>query len=162
MEGACRQVRTQLRQLEAVGFLPVLTGPGKAEAPSFQRVGEVRAERLTDGRTWRNSYGDPLSAAAGDWLVVDEFGNERTVRDEEFRASHEPLDGDRWLRTGVVRAWQVDETTVVHTLEGRAVAQPGDWIIQGGHGERWPVRNDQLELGYAPAGPGSGTAPGNA
>jgi hypothetical protein len=145
---ACREVSTQLRQLEAVGFLPVLPDSGPAEAVRFRRVGEVAAERLANDKTWRNYSGDELVAAEGDWQVVDELGIERTVRDGEFRASHTLLDGNRWQRTGAVRAWQVSETTVVRTIEGSAAADPGDWIVQGSHGERWPVKADQFERSY--------------
>jgi hypothetical protein len=70
----------------------------------------------------------------------------------EFQASHAPLDGHRWRRVGVVRAWRVSETTVVRTIEGRALAQPGDWIVQGPGGERWPVRHEQFSQGYVPSG----------
>jgi hypothetical protein len=153
-ERACRQVRSQLAQLEAVGFLPVLPDGGPAEAASFQRVGEVRAEQLVATKTWQNASGDKLSASAGDWLVIDELGNERTVRDREFHTSHTRVDGYRWRRIGAVRAWPVNEATVVRTMEGRAVAQPGDWIVQGCGGERWPIRDQQFRRGYIPAEPG--------
>jgi hypothetical protein len=149
-EKACSQVRSQLQGLEAVGFLPVLPEEGPPGAARFRRVGEVRAERLLTDKTWRNSAGDTLAASVGDWLVVDEFGHERTVRNGEFHASHEPLGGGRWQRTGTVLAWQVDEATVVRTMEGKAAAAAGDWIVQGSAGERWPVKYDQFIQGYAP------------
>jgi len=148
---AGQQVRAQLAQLEAVGFLPVLPDGGPAAAAGFRRVGEVDAERLVAEKAWRNASGDELVAAVGDWLVVDELGIERTIRDAEFQASHMPLDGSRWRRTGSVRAWQVSEATVVRTIEGSAVARPGDWIAQGCHGERWPVEQDQFTRSYLPA-----------
>jgi hypothetical protein len=150
---ACEQVYIQLKQLEAVGFLPVLPQSGPPEAVSFRRVGEVAAQRLDEDKTWRNISGDELVAAEGDSLVVDDLGVERTVRDGEFRASHTPLDGHRWQRTGAVRAWQVSETTVVRTIEGSAAAGPGDWIVQGHHGERWPVKGDQFRRSYVPVEP---------
>lgn len=149
---ACQQVRSELAQLEAVGYMPVLPGGGPAGAASFRRVGEVRAEQLVAGLTWRNASGDELSAAAGDWLVVDQHGDERTVRDGEFHASHAHLGGNRWRRVGEVRAWRVGETTAVRTIEGEAVARPGDWIVQGCGGERWPIGDDQFQRGYMPAG----------
>jgi hypothetical protein len=149
-EQACGQVRSQLQGLEAVGFLPVLPEEGPPGAARFRRVGEVRAERLLTDKTWRNSAGDTLAASVGDWLVVDEFGHERTVRNGEFHASHEPLGGGRWQRTGTVLAWQADEATVVRTMEGKTAAAAGDWIVQGSAGERWPVKYDQFIQGYAP------------
>jgi hypothetical protein len=35
-----------------------------------------------------------------------------------------------WLRDDTYRAWQVSEQTVIRTKEGRAAAQPGDWVIE--------------------------------
>jgi hypothetical protein len=89
-----------------------------------------------------------MEAQSGDWWIRDEGGNERTVRDAEFRATHEQVDGDRWKRTGEVRAWQVREPTTVRTLEGPATAAVGDWIIQGLGGVRWPVPAAQFERGH--------------
>ena len=150
---ACQQVRSELAQLEAVGYVPVLPDDGPAAAAGFRRVGEVRAEPLAAGMKWRSASGDELSAAAGDWLVVDECGDERTVRAAEFHASHTHLGGNRWRRVGEVRAWRVAEATAVRTIEGKAVALPGDWIVQGSGGERWPIGDDRFRRGYEPAGP---------
>jgi hypothetical protein len=56
--------------------------------------------------------------------VLDRFGEVRTVRDTEFRASHDPLGGELWRRVGTYRAWQVSEALVIRTKEGRATAGP--------------------------------------
>jgi hypothetical protein len=101
---ACREISSQLQELEAFGFLPVLPDGGPPRATRFQRFGEVRAEPLAASTTWQSPTGDTFAASAGDWLVVDEFGHKRTVRHEEFHASHAPLGGDRWRRTGTVLA----------------------------------------------------------
>jgi Trk K+ transport system NAD-binding subunit len=158
-ERACEYVRSQLGQLEAAGFMPALPDGGPQGAAEYQRVGEVQARRLVTGRAWRNTSGDELLAAAGDWLVTDEMGSERTVRDTEFRASHAPLAGNRWRRTGTVRAWRVTGPVVLRTMEGNAVAQPGDWIVQGAGGERWPVHHDQFVHGYRPLHAAAGDTP---
>lgn len=147
-ERSCRNVRFQLEQLEAVGFMPVLPEDGHPEARCFRRVGEIRAWRLIAGKTWNHTSGGNLTASPGDWLVIDDDGNERTIRDREFRATHTPLEGDRWRRTGTVRAWQVGETTVLRTLEGEATAQPDDWIVQGPHSARWPVTSEYFARVY--------------
>lgn len=46
-----------------------------------------------------------------------------------------------------------DEETVgiVRTLEGDMIAQPGDWIITGVEGEKYPCKNDIFKKTYEPA-----------
>jgi len=41
---------------------------------------------------------------------------------------------------------------VVNTLEGHVGANPGDWIITGVKGERYPCKPDIFEATYEPAG----------
>jgi hypothetical protein len=146
-------LRSQLAQLADVGFMPVVPPGGPAEAAGFRRIGTVRAKRLQARRPWTRLSGDELHGDAGDWRVVDDWGDERTVRDLEFRDSHEPLGDEIWRRTGTFRAWQASEVLVLRTMEGRATAQPGDWIVEGRSGERWPVPDDQFRRSYASTGP---------
>jgi hypothetical protein len=146
-------LRSQLGQLEDVGFLPVVPPGGPPGAAGFQRTGTVRARRLHARRPWTRRSGDELHGNAGDWRVTDEGGDERTVRDPAFRDSHALLGGEIWLRTGTFRAWQVSETVVLRTMEGRAVAQPGDWVVEGSRGERWPVTDEQFCRTYRPMPP---------
>lgn len=141
-------LRAQLAQLEDVGFMPVVPPGGPAEAAEFRRIGTVRAKRLHARRPWTRLSGDELHGDAGDWRVVDDWGDERTVRDLEFRDSHEPLGGEVWRRTGTLRAWQASEVLILRTMEGQATAQPGDWIVEGRRGERWPVPDDQFRRSY--------------
>jgi hypothetical protein len=141
-------LRSQLAQLEDVGFVPVVPPGGPPGAARFQRVGTVQAERLYTRRTWTRRSGDELAGHAGDWRVRDDSGDERTVRDTEFRASHRPLGGEKWLRTGTFSAWRVSEPQVLWTMEGRAVAQAGDWVVEGYGGERWPVTDEQFRRTY--------------
>ena len=141
-------LRSQLTQLEDVGFVPVVPAGGPATAAEFERTGTVQARRLGARRTWTRRSGDQLSGDAGDWRVRDNSGDERTVRDMEFRASHQPLGGEEWRRTGTFLAWQVSETQVLRTMEGRAIAQPGDWVVEGYGGERWPVTDEQFRRTY--------------
>ena len=156
----CRNVRSELTRLEAVGFVPVLPDTGAPGAAGFRRIGEIRAEQLAGRKTWRHRTGDKLSASPGDWQVVDDAGHERTIRDAEFRASHMRLNGNRWRRVGVVRAWRVSDPTVLRTIEGAVTAEPGDWIVQGTLGERWPVTDEQFRRGYQPAPAGLSGGPG--
>ena len=39
---------------------------------------------------------------------------------------------------------------IVHTLEGRMHASPGDYIIKGAHGEFYPCKPDIFEETYEP------------
>jgi hypothetical protein len=146
--GEIEYLRSQLAQLEDVGFMPVVPAGGPPEAAEFQRIGTVRARRLRVRRPWIRRSGDELYGDAGDWRVVDDSGDERTVRDMEFRDSHEPLNGELWRRTGTYRAWQVSEDLVLRTTEGRATALSGDWVVEGLRGQRWPVTDDQFRRSY--------------
>jgi hypothetical protein len=92
-----------------------------------------------------------MHGGQGDWQVIDDDGDIRTITNPEFLASHEHLAGDTWRRSGILRAWQVTERILIRTKEGNATARPGDWIVQGPAGERWPVRDDQFRRSYRPA-----------
>jgi hypothetical protein len=142
------RVRKQVDSLEEVGFMPVLPPGSPARAASFDRIGIVDASRLTAPLRWTLESGDEMRGNAGDWRVADSTGGIRTVTDPEFRSSHEPLGDGRWRRTGIFKAWQVAEAVIIRTKEGNATARPGDWIVEGSGGERWPVSDDQFQSSY--------------
>ena len=48
----------------------------------------------------------------------------------------------------VVEAYQTDKKEVIHTLEGDVIASPGDWIITGINGEKYPCKPDIFEETY--------------
>ena len=133
--GPIDYLRSQLAQLEDVGFMPVVPPGGPPEAAEFRRIGTVRARRLHARRPWTRRSGDELHGDAGDWRVVDDGGDERTVRDPEFRDSHEPLGGEFWLRTGTYRAWQVSQAAGAADHGG-----PGGRPARGLGGGRGPGR----------------------
>jgi hypothetical protein len=141
-------LRSQLAQLEAVGFMPVVPEGGPPEAAEFERTGIVRAKQLQAPRRWTRRSGDQLRGGPGDWSVTDDGNDERTVRDPEFRTSHEPLGGELWRRTGTFSAWRVSERLVLRTMEGQAIAQAGDWVVEGHRGARWPVTDEQFRRTY--------------
>jgi hypothetical protein len=151
-DGNVANVESILGSLEAIGYVPALPDDGPEQAQAFLRHGEVRAVRLRAPGTWRAAGGAAMRARLGDWHIRDEQGDERTAADRPFRASHRFIASDRWARIGQVRAWQVSEATVIRTLEGPVEAQPGDWIVQGTHGERWPVPAARFTRVYRAAG----------
>lgn len=50
----------------------------------------------------------------------------------------------------VVDAYQTDWEMNIETLEGVMHAEPGDWIITGVNGERYPCKPDIFEKTYEP------------
>lgn len=50
----------------------------------------------------------------------------------------------------VVDAYQTDRKMNIETLEGVMHAEPGDWIITGVNGERYPCKPDIFEKTYEP------------
>jgi hypothetical protein len=147
-DGIRRHLVSQLAQLEDVGFVPIVPAGGPAMAARYERVGLVRASQLSEPLAWTTHAGEPMHGFAGDWHVVDDKGNMRTVTDPDFQASHEPAGDGRWRRIGVYRAWQVEQPVVIRTKEGKATAQQGDWVVEAPTGERWPVRNEQFGWSY--------------
>lgn len=141
-------VSKRLAQLEEAGLLPIVPVGGPQAAASFERVGVVRATRLETRLHWTLPSGEELLGDPGDWHVVDGSGTARTVSDSEFRSSHSQLADGRWQRVGVFRAWQVTEAVVLRTKEGSATARPGDWVVEGPGGERWPVSDGQFRRSY--------------
>ena len=50
----------------------------------------------------------------------------------------------------VVDAYQTDREMNIETLEGVMHAEPGDWIITGVNGERYPCKPDIFQKTYEP------------
>jgi len=48
----------------------------------------------------------------------------------------------------IVEAYQTKETKYIETLEGTMKANPGDWIITGVDGERYPVKEEIFNKTY--------------
>lgn len=47
-----------------------------------------------------------------------------------------------------VEAYQTDKDLYIETLEGRMHASPGDWIITGVNGEKYPCKPDIFAKTY--------------
>jgi hypothetical protein len=127
----------------------------------YRRRGEVTAEQKSRSWTWVTRAGEEMQADTGDWAVIDDKGNERSVAAEVFDSTHDPVGPRRYRRSGTVLARRVTRQEVISTLEGEVVANKGDWVIRGGHGEQWPVPDRQFRDGYEgpldPQPPTSGT-----
>ena len=52
----------------------------------------------------------------------------------------------------VIEAVQATKAGNIETLEGTMRYEPGDWIITGVKGERYPCKPDIFEATYEPAG----------
>ena len=48
----------------------------------------------------------------------------------------------------VIEAYQTDVEVIIPTLEGDMKASPGDWIITGVQGEKYPCKPDIFESTY--------------
>ncbi|MGV0790207.1 RyR domain-containing protein [Mycolicibacterium sp. XJ1819] len=114
----------------------------------YRRRGEITAQRRDHPWEWTTPAGDVMRAQPGDWTVVDEGGNERSVAAAVFEATHEEVGPRRYRRCGTVSARRSTWREVIHTLEGDAVANAGDWIVRGPQGEMWPVADEQFRSSY--------------
>ena len=53
-------------------------------------------------------------------------------------------------RPVIIDAYQTDKKIVIHTLEGDMTASPGDYIITGVNGEKYPCKPDIFAMTYEP------------
>jgi hypothetical protein len=114
----------------------------------YRRIGAVTAEQRPEPWTWTSDSGHEMQAGPGDWLVEDAEGSRWSDRDDIFRATYEYVDGRSWRSTGFVMARPARPGETVDTLEGRAAAGVGAWIVRGEHGEQWPVSAEEFRDRY--------------
>lgn len=55
----------------------------------------------------------------------------------------------------VIEAYQCEEETIIHTLEGDILASVGDFIITGVKGEQYPCKPDVFWKTYEPVSEGA-------
>jgi hypothetical protein len=58
-----------------------------------------------------------------------------------------------YRKTATMRAVQVPEEFQVVTLEGTMTGRPGDYLVVGVQGERYPCAADVLAASYVPVEP---------
>ncbi|KRE25490.1 hypothetical protein ASG82_18185 [Mycobacterium sp. Soil538] len=144
---AYRSLASTLINLRNLGYRSV---PKKQNAGwrRYRRLGEVFAEQRSHPWTWTAPSGEVMQARAGDWAVVDDSGDERSVAAEVFGSTHESIGAGRYRRTGTVLARPAIPGEVISTLEGDVVADEHDWVLQGAGGEQWPVPDAQFRASY--------------
>jgi hypothetical protein len=126
----------------------------------YRRLGEVTAEKRRHSWTWTTTTGELMQAQPGDWAVIDDAGDERSVAAGVFESTHEQVGPRRYRRYGTVLARPAMRRELISTLEGEVVANAGDWIVQGNQGEQWPVPDSQFRDSYAgPIDADTGEAP---
>jgi hypothetical protein len=144
-------VKRQIAQLEDIGFLPIVPVGGPPAAVTVDYTGTVYASQLKKKHPRRTSrQGPQAQAGAEGWRVVDEDGESETMSDTEFLDSHEQAGVGRWRRVGTFRAWQASEELIIRTRQGKATADPGDWMVEAADGTRWPVSDSHFRRRYQP------------
>jgi len=48
----------------------------------------------------------------------------------------------------IIKAYQTNKKVIIHTLEGDMLANPGDYIITGVNGEKYPCKKEIFEKTY--------------
>lgn len=115
----------------------------------FRRRGVVLAEQRSAGWNWTAHDGSAMRADADDWEVCEETGGASwSVRDDIFRATHEPLGDGRWRRLGCVLARPATADETIETLEGTIHAPAGSWVVRGNHGDIWAVPAEEFDRRY--------------
>ena len=150
--GAQSRAKTRDGVVESLALLSTL-GYRSFEDPDarwrlFRREGEVVAVQRTEEWTWYTSKGDRMRGRAGDWEVVDARGS-RAVSAASFPETHRHLDGDRYLRVGVVEARRAVPGEVAVSPEGSAAAAPGQWLLRNPvTDEEWLVPDAHFRASY--------------
>ena len=93
----------------------------------------------------------------GDALATGPAGERWPIGRDRFEASYEPVaptrmgeNGNYLKRVETVDARQTPITTEIELGSGQGTlhANPGDWIITSGSGERWVVANNIFQQTY--------------
>jgi hypothetical protein len=114
----------------------------------YRRCGEVCAKQMAHDWTWTTNTGEAMRARAGDWAVLDDAGDERSVAAEVFDSTHVQIGPHRYRRIGTVLARCATGHELIATLEGNVVANEGDWVVRGENAEQWVVPAPQFSNTY--------------
>lgn len=64
------------------------------------------------------------------------------------RATYQHVDGRSWRSTGFIMARPARPSETIDTLEGRAAAGVGAWIVRREGGEQWPASAEEFRGRY--------------
>ncbi len=139
--------------------------------PSPRRLPEIK--HAPPGANWRSvrprAFADSVSARLADKDGAIETGRGRLQfrRGRDYLVEHAPgdvavVERDTFMRTYrlsedgrykkrtdvTYRFFQLPHAVTVRTDEGPQRAEPNDWIIEGLHGEIWPVHQEDARKIY--------------
>lgn len=105
----------------------------------------VATERTEIAVDWSDK---PLFAEEGDLIMVSENGERHPLKKDLFEQTYSYLPDGRATKSAATMAKQMSEPFTVHTLEGEAAGQAGDWLAQGAAGECWPIPDQSFRKRY--------------
>lgn len=75
----------------------------------------------------------------------------------KFRKKPVVIEAEQWFPGKEIKGVIIDspKAAYIETLEGILAVSPGDWIITGVKGERYPCKPDIFEKTYEPVSPTS-------
>lgn len=150
--------------LSRVGTRAIATGavyslaavPGAIQADQvdfrqYQKQGTVKAERLTEARSWQSGNGDNMTGQAGDWLLSDGKG-QWTVKPDIFAKTYGQVPGSpgEYMKTALGTARRLTFPTQIQTLEGVGTGKAGDYLMRGPAGEQYIVGAEKFNSMYRP------------
>lgn len=110
----------------------------------------VEAKQVNE-ETWIHTSRGTLIASPGDWIITGTNGEIYPCKPDIFEKTYEHVEGNKYQKKPVIiEARKAEKLTEVETLEGLAIANPGDWIITGVNGEEYPCRPEIFEQIYEP------------
>lgn len=110
----------------------------------------IEAVRLTEAVVVKTLEGE-MAGSPGDWLITGVHGERYPCGADTFRKSYQHVAGNRYRKRPIV----VEATPLVHRIairtgSGTLVGQPGDWLVHGINGSRYPCAPDIFQKTYEP------------
>lgn len=140
--------------LYSVAAIPGALQADQTDFRQYQKQGTVKAEKLTQSRTWKSGNGDTMTGEAGDWLLSDGKGN-WTVKPDIFAKTYGEVPGSpgEYMKTALGTARRLTFPTKIQTLEGVGTGKAGDYLMRGPVGEEYIVSAEKFNSMYRPYKP---------